>query len=68
MCEVIEDFEELDKLGQVFMSPDPLEEVNIGDDSIPRTTFVNKNLKADYKAKLIKLLKEYVDSFHDLIL
>ena len=51
MCKVIEEFEELDKLGQGFTSTDPLEEVDIGDGSIPRLTFVNKNLKADYKAK-----------------
>ena len=30
---------------------------------IPRPTFVNKNLRADCKAKLIELLKEYVCFF-----
>jgi len=63
MCEAIENFEELDKLGQGFTSADPLEEVDIGDGPTPRPTFVNKNLQADYKAKLIELLKEYVDCF-----
>jgi len=53
----------MDKLGQGFTSADPLEEVDIGDGTIPRPTFVNKNLKADYKAVLIELLKEYVDCF-----
>ena len=43
-CEAIEDFDDLDKLGQGFMSADPLEKVDIGDGSIPRPTFVNANL------------------------
>ena len=60
--EAIEDLE-VDKLGQGFTSADPLEEVDIGNGSIPRPTFVNKNLQADYKANLIKLLKEYADCF-----
>jgi hypothetical protein len=41
----------------------PLEEVDIGNGAVPRPTFVNKNLNADYKAKLIELLREYVDCF-----
>ena len=44
MCEAIEDFGDFDKLGQGFMSADPLEKVDIGDGSIPRPTFVNANL------------------------
>jgi hypothetical protein len=31
MCEVIEDFDEVEKLGQNFSSTDPLEEINIVD-------------------------------------
>ena len=57
MCEAIEDFDDLDKLGQGFTSADPLEKVDIGDGTIPRPTFVNKNLSAEYKADLINLLK-----------
>ena len=63
MCEAIEEFEKLDKLGQGFMLADPLEQVDIGDGSIPRLTFVNKNLKFDYKTKLIEQLKQYSDCF-----
>jgi hypothetical protein len=63
MCEAIEDSEDLDKLGQGFTSVDPLEKVDLGDGSIPRPTFVNKNLSVEYKADLIKLLKEYADYF-----
>ena len=63
MYESIEKLDDMDKLGQGFKSVGPLEEVYIGDGSIPRPTFVNKNLKADYKLVLIELLKEYVDCF-----
>src|SRR6185312_12315753 len=63
MCEAIEDSDDLDKLGQGFASADPLENVDIGDGTIPRPTFVNKNLSAKYKADLVNLLKEYVDCF-----
>ena len=61
--ETIEDFDEVEKLGQGFTSADPLEEVDIGDGTKPRPTFVNKNMRADYKVKIIELLKEYVDFF-----
>jgi ribonuclease HI len=61
--ETVEDFDEVEKLGQGFTSADPLEEVDIGDGTTPRPTFVQKNMKADYKVKVIELLKEYVDCF-----
>jgi hypothetical protein len=63
VCEVVEAFSEIEKLGQGFTLVDPLEEVDIGNGAVSRPTFVNKNLNADYKAKLIKLLKEHVDCF-----
>ena len=63
MCEVIEDFDDIYKLGQGFTSADPLENVYIGDGTIPRPTFVNPNVSADYKTDSIKLLKEYVHFF-----
>jgi len=63
MCEAIGDFDDLYKLGQGFTLVDPLEKVHIGDGTIHRLTFVNKNLSAEYKADLIKLLEEYVDCF-----
>ena len=59
----IDDFDELDKLGQGFTSADPLEQVDIVDGSVPQPTFINQNLKAHYKVELIALLKEYVDCF-----
>ena len=62
-AEAIDDFDELDKLGQGFTLAGPLEQVDIGDGSMPRPMFINQNLEADYKDELITLLKEYVDCF-----
>ena len=50
-------------MGQGFTLADPLEQVDIGNGSVPRPTFINQNLEADYKVELIVLLKEYVDCF-----
>ena len=58
MCEAIEDSGDLDKLGQGFTSADPLEKIDIGDGTILRPIFVNKNLSAEYKTDLVNLLKE----------
>jgi len=60
---VIEEFRDLDKLGQGFTLADSLDKVDIGDETIPRPTFVNRNLKADSRNKLIGLLREYSDCF-----
>ena len=53
MCETIKESEDMDKLGQGFTSADPLENVDLGDGTIPRLTFVNKNLSVEYKADLV---------------
>jgi len=63
MCKTIEGFDDIDKLGQDFMSADPLEKVDLGAGTIPRTTFANKNLSTEYKVDLINFLKEYIDCF-----
>jgi hypothetical protein len=63
MCEAIDDFDEVEKLGQGFSLVDPLEEIDIGDGITPRWTFVNKNMSLEHKNDVIKLLKEYVDCF-----
>jgi hypothetical protein len=63
MCEAIEDFEELEKLGHGFSSAEPLEEIDVGDGITPRPTFVNKNMSLEHKYAIITLLKEYVDYF-----
>jgi hypothetical protein len=63
MCEAIEDFDEVEKLGQCFSSADPLEEIDIRDEITPRPTFVNKNTSLEHKDAVIKLLRDYVDCF-----
>jgi hypothetical protein len=63
MCEAIEYFDEVEKLGQGFSSADPLEEINIGDGIAPRLTFVNKNMSLEHKDAVIKLFRDYVDCF-----
>jgi hypothetical protein len=60
---IIEEFRDLDKLGQGFTSVDPLEEIDIGDGRTPRLTFVNKTLETDPRDEIIGLLKEYSDCF-----
>jgi hypothetical protein len=63
MCEAIENFDEVEMLGQGFLSTDPLEEIDIGDGITPRLTFVNKNMSLEHKDAVIKLLSDYVDCF-----
>jgi hypothetical protein len=63
MCETIEDFDEVEKLGQDFSSADPLEEIDIGDEITHRPIFVNKNMSLEHKDAKIKLLRDYVDCF-----
>jgi hypothetical protein len=61
--DMIEEFRDLDKLGQGFTSADPLEEIDIGDGKTRRPTFVNKTLETDPRNEMIGLLKEYSDCF-----
>jgi hypothetical protein len=63
MCEAIEDFNEVEKLGQGFSSADPLEEIDIRDGITPRPTFVNNNMSLEHKDAIIKLLRNYIDCF-----
>jgi hypothetical protein len=60
---LIEEFRDLDKLGQGFTSADPLEEIDIGDGKTPRPAFVKKTLETDPRNEMIGLLKEYSDCF-----
>jgi hypothetical protein len=63
MCEAIDDFNEVEKLGQGFLSADPLEEIDIGDGFTPMLTFENKNMSLEHKDAIIKLLRNYIDYF-----
>jgi hypothetical protein len=61
--DIVEEFRDLDKLGQGFTSANPLEEIDIGDSKSSRPTFVNQTLETDPRDKMIGLLKEYSDCF-----
>jgi hypothetical protein len=59
----IENFDEVEKLGQGFSWADPLEEIDIEDGIIPRLTIVNKHMSLEHMDAIIKLLRDYVDCF-----
>jgi hypothetical protein len=48
---VVEDLDELGKLGRGFSSMDDLEKVNIGDGVIPRPTYVSAHLNTGQNRK-----------------
>jgi hypothetical protein len=54
MCEAIEDFDEVEKLGQDFDEVDGI---------TPRLAFVNEHMSLEHKDAIIKLLRDYVDCF-----
>jgi hypothetical protein len=60
---VVEDLDELGKLGRGFSSMDDLEEIDIGDGIIPRPTYVTAHLDVNQKYETIKLLKLYMCYF-----
>jgi hypothetical protein len=60
---IIEEFRDLDNLGQGFTSVDPLEEIDIGDGKTPRPNLINKTLEVDPRDEMIGLLKQYSDCF-----
>jgi hypothetical protein len=63
MCEDLEDFDEVEKLGQGFSSANPLKEIDIGDGITTKPTFVNKNMSLEHNDAIIKLLRDYVNCF-----
>jgi hypothetical protein len=54
MCEAIEDFDEVEKLGQDFDEVDGI---------TPRPAFVNEHMSLEHKDAIIKLLRDYLDCF-----
>jgi hypothetical protein len=63
MGEIVEDFDDIGKLGHGFSSVDELEEVDIGNGTTKRPTYVSANLTREQKGKVCELLKEFVDCF-----
>jgi hypothetical protein len=60
---VVEDLDELGKLGRDFSSMDNLEKVDIGDGVIPRHTYVSARLNTGQEQEIIELLKAYMCCF-----
>jgi hypothetical protein len=60
---VVEDLDELGKLGQGFSSMDDLEKVDIGGGVVPRPTYESALLNTSQKQKIIELLKAYMCCF-----
>ncbi|PNY08742.1 hypothetical protein L195_g005274 [Trifolium pratense] len=48
---------------QKMQAQDPLEEIDIGDGSIKRPTYISANIPKELHAKLVELLKEFKDCF-----
>ncbi|WJX27585.1 hypothetical protein P8452_16392 [Trifolium repens] len=48
---------------QKMQAQDPLQEIDIGNGSVKRPTYISANIDPDLKVKIIKLLKEYKDCF-----
>ncbi|KAK2422650.1 hypothetical protein QL285_033170 [Trifolium repens] len=46
-----------------MQAQDPLEEIDIGDGSAKRPTYISTNISPDLKGKLVLLLKEFSDCF-----
>jgi hypothetical protein len=61
--EVVEDLDEVGKLGSGFGSMDELEEVDIGCSGVASPTYVNANLTSEQKAEVCDMLREFADYF-----
>jgi hypothetical protein len=57
-------FEE-DPMGSTIKmkAQNPLEEVDVGDGSVKRPTYVSTKIPEEFKERIVKLLKEYKDCF-----
>jgi hypothetical protein len=60
---MVEDLDELGKLGRGFSSMDDLEKVDIGDGVVPQPTYVSARLNTGQKHEIIELLKAYTCCF-----
>jgi hypothetical protein len=56
---MVEDLDDLGKLGQGFSSMNDLEKVDIGDRVVPRPTYVSARLNTCQGQEIIELLKAY---------
>jgi hypothetical protein len=60
---VVDDFDDMGKLGWGFCSMDDLDEVDLGDRVVRRPTYVSCHLNAERKEMMCELLREYTCCF-----
>jgi hypothetical protein len=60
---VVEDLDDIGKLGHGFSAVDELDEIDIGDGAVHRPRYVNRNLTSDQKENVCMLLKGSVGCF-----
>jgi hypothetical protein len=61
--EVVDDFDEVGKLGSGFVPLDDLEEVDLGDGITKRPTYVSTKLTLEQKGMIHDILREFSDCF-----
>jgi hypothetical protein len=61
MCEAVDDFDDIGKLGQGFMSIDKLDEINMGGEMDKRLTYINAGLYGEQRHKMYELLRGFID-------
>jgi hypothetical protein len=61
--EVVEDLDNIGKLGQGFTSVDELVEVNLGEEMDKRPMYINASLDSEQKHRIHELLREFMDCF-----
>jgi hypothetical protein len=63
MSKVVEDLDEVGKLGQRFTLVDELEEIDLSKGDVSRSTYINKNPPGECKRLVSELLREFNDCF-----
>jgi hypothetical protein len=61
--ELDEDFDNVGKLGKVFLAVDNLQEVNLGEGNNMKPTYISTNLSQEQKEHMFFMLKEFMDCF-----
>jgi hypothetical protein len=62
-AEVVEDLDDIRKLGQGFNSVDELEEIDLGKGGVKRPTYIRAGLLEAHRGELCRLLNEFVNCF-----
>jgi hypothetical protein len=60
---VVDDFDEMGKLGRGFTSINQLEEVDIGNGSDKRPTYISTKLSAGWRKEVCELLRVFIGCF-----